>query len=154
MSKSRKNKLKLPPKRADRFVSKLKPGSFRDVPIVVEPDDEVKISEVLVDFVAPYRDVSDTIDIYRRMVIFAATAWNASLIPDKIQQEAIDDIFTTDKFPEADGLELKRFLRMLIIRKKTHFARYRRFILAVEYLLNKSGQRGPVGVVVNRLEGT
>lgn len=61
---------------------KLARGPFRDHKFVIEPPGQIKMSDVLLDFVAPYRHFVNTIEAYRKLLLVAVIAWNAALLPE------------------------------------------------------------------------
>ena len=99
------------------------------------------MSDVLRDFVEPYRKFTDTEDAYRKLLTLGVVAWGAALLPKKEQQDRVDSILSKG-IPTADGeLEtgLKEIVNRLIVRKETHFSEYRRDIIDFELKDTGSG---------------
>lgn len=118
-------------KQLEVLKSKLEQESFQFEQIVLEPEGEVKMSEVLTDFIEPYREEADTEQAYRRLLTLAVMAWNASLFPKEEQQDMVDKILN-EGIPEADEElkeELKEILSELISRKQRYFSEYKRMII-------------------------
>lgn len=67
-SKSRKIKRGQKQKRLERLKNRLEQGPPQGMKVVLEPSGEVKISEVLIDFVEPYRESVDTEEAYRKLI--------------------------------------------------------------------------------------
>jgi len=156
-SKSRKIKRKRTSKRKQKrfegLKSKLERGPLRVQRFVVEPRGEAKMSEVLTDFVEPYRELADTEEAYRKLLTLAILAWNASFLPEKEQQEMVERVLVGG-IPGATK-ELKAGLReivsKLIARKKAYFVEYRRII--IDYELKDTG-RGYHLAVASTLQET
>ena len=142
-SKSRKIKRrrKQGQKQLKRLKSRLEQGHFRGREIIANPSGEAKMSDVLRDFVEPYRKFTDTEDAYRKLLTLGVVAWGAALLPKKEQQDRVDSILSKG-IPTADGeLEtgLKEIVNRLIVRKETHFSEYRRDIIDFELKDTGSG---------------
>src|SRR4051812_46828121 len=67
----------------------IQPGSRGRVPaippgskVVYEPAGREKMSEVLEDFIEPYRDMADGENALRKLLTLALLAWNAALLPE------------------------------------------------------------------------
>ena len=69
----------------ERFKSNLERGTVGGEKIVISPPGEAKMSDVLTDFVAPYRTEVDTEVAYQRLLELAIMAWNTpSINLDKV----------------------------------------------------------------------
>lgn len=64
------------------FKSKLEREPIGSSKIVISSTGEAKMSEVLTDFIAPYRQEVDTEEAYQRLLELAVTAWNTALLPE------------------------------------------------------------------------
>ena len=98
---------------------KLRKKSFPFDKFVVSPPGEVKMSEVLEDFVEPYREFAQTKKATKRLFTLATIAWNAALLPSPEQQGMIDKMITDD-LVEGDDLlkaEIIDLIQKLIARK-------------------------------------
>lgn len=100
----------------------------RDMLIV---ESELKMSEVIGDFISPYVDDIDTIDEYKVLVTFAAMAWNSALLPPEAQEEAIEHIRKSTKPTGVDSSAIALF-NDLLARKQRHFAHIKRTIVNYE----------------------
>jgi hypothetical protein len=91
------------------------------------------MSEVLEDFVEPFRDLvgTETLEDFRKLITMGAAAWNLSLLPEVERGEMLDSLVTralaesSDEDPEA----FRAIIETLVIRKLTFFANNRRPIL-------------------------
>ena len=118
---------------------KLEQGSLQGKEFVIEPSGEVKMSEVLTDFIEPYLEFTDTEEAYRKLLTLAITAWNISLLPEEEQQGMIDNVLETmPATSEEVKADLREIVNMLIARKKTYFSEHTRMI--VEFELTDTGR--------------
>jgi hypothetical protein len=96
---------------------------------------EIKMSEVLLDFVAPYQDaIDDTKESLGKLLTIAVAAWNMSLLPEEKQRAILNDLakaLPSDKKTQAGFREI---VASLIARKKVHFAEYDRFIIEFDVI--------------------
>lgn len=155
-SKSRKTKRrrrgtrKRKQKWFERLKSKLEQGLFRGQKIIIEPSGQVKMSEVLADFVEPYLEFADTEEAYQKLLTLAVVAWNTSLFPEEEQQDMIDKTLEAmPETPEEVKTGLKEIVNMLMARKKIYFSEYKRMI--IDFELTDTG-RGYHLSVVSTLE--
>ena len=133
--KSRKNRRKHEHQqtRFDDLQRKLEQGPFAHQEIVIEPENAAKMSDMLEDFVEPYRDTADTKDAYQKLLTLGMMAWNAALLPAKEQQNMLQQLL--DRLPHTsaeDKKVLTVFLRELIERKLKYFSQNRRAILSID----------------------
>ena len=105
--------------------------------LIYHPKGELKMSEVLMDFVEPYWVSARTEEDYRRLLSVALVAWNAALLPAKKRQEMVDQIIQKAMPFAADDARL--VIDELIGRKDRYFAEIRRGILAYELTMTKQG---------------
>lgn len=133
-SKKTRRKRKHEQNRFEGLEKKLEQGPFRGEKIVIEPSGEVKMSEVLTDFVEPYIEFTDTEEDYRKLLVLAIMAWNASFLPEKEQQDMIDGILDKGIPTGSEELKagLKEIVKELVIRKKVYFPEYTRRIIDFE----------------------
>jgi len=115
-----------------RLKRRVRQGPLGDQKIIVEPKGQVKMSEVLEDFVEPYRDeIDDTLEVQRKLLSVAVLAWNAALLPEKERREMVDDVVKT-VLKKASAEEKQDFWDMvgeMIERKLAHFSGYKRTII-------------------------
>jgi len=118
----------------ERFKSNLERGPLGGEKIVISPPGEAKMSDVLTDFVAPYRTEVDTEIAYQRLLELAIMAWNTALLPAPEQPEMIDRIIA-EGFPKAHQ-ELKQgmkdILDQFLARKNQYFSENKRLIIDFE----------------------
>ena len=104
---------------------------------VVNPPGQAKMSEVLEDFVEPYREFVTTKKTTIRMLHLAKIAWNIALSPKAEQQERIDQFFGSISDDVFQGelkikAEAQDFIQELVVRKNRYFSQYKRMIVDFE----------------------
>ena len=80
-SKARKRKHKQRQSSTERLKRKLAQWPLRDMEIVIEPQGQVKMSDVLERFVEPYLEFVDTAEAHSTLFTLGALAWNAAFLP-------------------------------------------------------------------------
>lgn len=109
-----------------------------------------KMSEVLLDFIAPYRESAETDEEMERLLVAGIAAWNLALLPEAAREAAIADVARRSLLggsvirrlasrlrsavlgPSVDLVEFRQLLGALVARKLGYFAENRRFILDYE----------------------
>jgi hypothetical protein len=102
--------------------------------VVYEPAGREKMSEVLDDFIEPYRDLADTGDAYRKLLNLGMLAWNAALLPEDQRRAMIAETLGAglSRASEADRAQAREFIETLVRRKEEHFAANRRAMISFE----------------------
>lgn len=103
-------------------------GLAKDWQVVYDPEGEVKMSEVILDFVAPYMAELETDEESRKLIGVAVIAWNIALLPEEERAVAVDKLLDQATFASISS-DLKPFIYELVERKNTYFADIERFIL-------------------------
>ena len=98
--------------------------------IVGPPDDGIKMSSVLEEFVKPYRELVETKEAYRTLLIVAMVAWNATLFPEQERRSQLDELLL--ELPEDIREEGREIIEELIVRKERFFSQYRKLIIDFE----------------------
>jgi hemerythrin len=90
-----------------------------------------KMSEVLLEFIEPYKKHATTPEAYRKLIALAVIAWDAALLEGSEKQNLITR--STETILGTAGEEwrkdLQHILTMLIERKERHFADNKRYII-------------------------
>jgi len=91
----------------------------------------VKMSEILLDFVEPFAEGISDNDAFCRLLTLGVLAWNAALKPEPQCQNIVDRVIARCMRGESTELQAayKEIVRDLVLRKRSHFAQYRRPIL-------------------------
>jgi hypothetical protein len=134
-----KKKSRKPKKAARRLVSRLsKLGLSEKAGIIHNPSGQVRMSEVLIEFIAPYAAEARTEEEHKRLLSVALVAWNAALFPANQRQEMVDSII--DKaIPSFAADDAKLIIHELIRRKDRYFSEITRAMLSYELTMTKDG---------------
>jgi hypothetical protein len=123
---------------------------FKDAKVIVNPAGTEKMSEVILRFAEPLQDEYGIIP--PNMIRFAILVWNASLLPEDMQKQAIKDIAKI--MPDADR-ETRRGMilavSMLLERKEKYFSDNKRFI--IDYQITETDHRINLDVVSTVAKG-
>jgi hypothetical protein len=117
-----------------------KPG-FPHVPpesiVIANPPGEIKMSEVLLEFIEPYTDEQSTPDDLKRVLSVATLAWNLALFPEAERPAQLREIEAT--VPPEVRPTMRAFMEELLQRRLTQFANIRRAILDYQVSMTPSG---------------
>lgn len=118
----------------DRLKQKVNRSYGKDVKLIVNQGEIVKMSEVLEDFVDPYID--DRLDKHGLEMLFSMgiMAWNIALMPEKIRVEMVKEAFSSI-VPNSDADDIafgKHLIEQMIERKDKFFADNQRMIMNFE----------------------
>ena len=117
--------------------------SFRQGPlgktvagIVKSPKGEIKMSEVLEEFVRPYLGELKTHRRREMFVEIAIIAWNVAVLPEAARQSTLDEFLPAALKGKdlSTQQEMKQLIDELILRKQEFFADNRRLIVDYELL--------------------
>jgi len=149
----RRHKRHQKPKRLEGLKRKLAQGPFRGQKTVIAPSGQVRMSDVLADFVEPYRQSADTEEAYRKLLTLAVMAWNTALLPEKAQHAMVDRVLDEGLPTAPPELKtgLKEIVHRLMARKKVYFSENKRTI--IDFELTDTG-RGYHLAVASTLEET
>lgn len=102
--------------------------------VVYEPAGREKMSDVLEDFVEPYRDMADTEDAFRKLLHLAVLAWDAALLPEDKRRAMIDETLGAgfSRASAPDRAQAREFVEEMVRRKLEHFPANRRSIISFE----------------------
>lgn len=118
-------------KRYEPLMKKLEQqGLAQDMKFMYEPKGEIKMSEVLNQFVEPYLEEARTKQDYEKLLMLAIMAWNTALLPEDTREEKLEKILVESVSPIPK--EIKGFIYALIERKERYFHQYKRGILNFE----------------------
>ena len=106
------------------------------------PKEDLRLSERLVDLIAPYREEGSTPDRYEMLIGAAATAWNLSLLSEAERPEALRQSFRRAKVRDVEGAA--EVIVTLMRRKEQLFPDDHRTILSWE--VSESGGQCHVSV--------
>ncbi len=95
------------------------------------------MSEVLLDFIDPYRDDSMSEFQLRTLIATGSLAWNTAMLPQESRGEILDGAVRDAISEGAD--EFRELLFEMIERKQKYFARLTRFILSYQLTMTPEG---------------
>jgi hypothetical protein len=118
----------------DKLKQKVNRSFGKDVKLVMNQGEIVKMSEVLEDFVEPYTD--DTLNKHGLEMLFSmgVLAWNIALVPKEKRSEMVNEAFLSI-MPNSDPDDIafgKDLVEQLIDRKEKLFADNQRMIMNFE----------------------
>jgi hypothetical protein len=109
--------------------------------VLINPPDQEKMSEVLLDFARPLLELSDDDDHFDKVIALAAACWNAALLPQEKQEASIKgmiDIISSSG--TRDDVQMAReTVRVLLERKERYFPDNKKFI--ADYQISNSRSR-------------
>ena len=133
---------KIQQKALEKLEQKVKKGPLGEkfAGMVMYPQGEVKMSEVLEEFVEPYLDSTRNFSQREKLFSIAAIVWNIALMPEKERQQMVDQVIEqgmrgNDPLARQDAREI---IDGLIARKQTFFADNKRYI--IDFQLQDMGQ--------------
>ena len=97
---------------------------------VDETYDGVKMSEVLKEFVAPFRNLAETEEAFLKLMATAVTAWNIALFPAKERDAHMHEVL--EAFPQDIRADARMIIGELMEWKEEHFSQYKRMIIDYE----------------------
>ena len=126
---------------------------FKDKnPVFVERIDQVKMSEVIIDFSEPLLNECRNFEEEKKALSLAMFVWNLSLIPKRKQAKSIKEIcsetLSLDKDEMKDFMETIKFL---LNRKKEFFNNNSRFIMDYQISPNHESFHLNVASTINHL---
>jgi|GEM_PF-1523189 len=97
----------------------------------------VKMSQVLIDFAAPYSGFARDEEDWKMLYLVATAAWNATLLLERGMKQEVSDMIERSPYDLPD--EAKFIIKDLIRRKELLFADCKRFIYAHQVTMTKQG---------------
>jgi len=128
--KKQQRKRRGPKRASQRLIKRVKKVGFDTQQIVYNQPGQEKMSEVLMDFIAPYKHVANTTEAMHKLITTALVAWNASLLPEEEQAGSVQQI--AQALPDEAVDDFYAIVEEMTERKKRHFARYDRMIIDYE----------------------
>lgn len=134
--KKKKSRKQKPP--AERLRSRMvEMGLPEPKRMTVTPHGKEKMSEVILDFIAPYVPAAQSEQRYRALVSVGVVAWNASLFPPLERRQLLDSVI--DKEMPYSAEETKLVIEELVQRKERYFSGNKRMILSYDLTMTKEG---------------
>lgn len=136
-------------KALEKLQQKVQQGSLGDkfTAMVTNPQGEVKMSEVLEEFVEPYLDFARNRNQREKLFGIAVAAWNLAIMPESDRQQMINRLIEqglkgNDPLAQQDTKEI---IDEMICRKQALFADNKRYI--VNFQLQDMGKTFHLSVV-------
>jgi hypothetical protein len=92
--------------------------------------DGIKMSDVLGQFVEPYKASAQTEDAYRKLITLAVVAWNVTLFPEQERESHLEKLL--EVFPGELRDDGRKIIRELMHRKERFFPHHKRMIMGFE----------------------
>jgi hypothetical protein len=105
--------------------------------IVVQPSSEVKMSEVLLEFLEPYSEHWETEEELRKLLSLAIVAWNAALYSGSKRKEFIERML--EVVPPMVRQDMKAIIEEMIQRKEKDFASNQRMVVDYHLAMTTQG---------------
>ncbi len=136
---SYKKQRALDKKRRRRQQKKLGRPSFLppDAEIFYGPRRGQKMSEVLLEFIEPYRDSAPTEESLRKLLTVALVAWNAAMLSPSERLKFLRE--TAEDLPAEVRDDFQAVIEPLIARKEKHFSHCRRWIFNFDLAMRSAG---------------
>src|SRR3954465_15468565 len=113
------------------------PGLPGNVEVIATPRGQRKMSEVLLEFLAPYSEYWRNEEQFKKLLAVALVAWNASLLPGSERADFIQRMVAT--VPPEVRQDMRSIVDEMIQRKEAYFADERRNIISYELTMTPSG---------------
>lgn len=111
--------------------------------VVVEPAGQVKMSEVMEDFVAPFLDLASTSEARKKLFAIAIFGWNLALMPESKRQQEVEKAVASICAGISDHQlieDTRLILNDFIEHKLAEFPDYKRLILDFELREDRRGK--------------
>ena len=130
-----------------------KPDTPEDDPlsraqVLIAPRGEVKMSEVLLDFIRPYDGTWETEEQLRKLLVVAIVAWNAAISPPDKGEELVQSVLA--KLPPEVQEDFLHIVVELIERKQRFFANNTRLIIDYKLTMTPGGPQLLVASTLDR----
>ena len=124
----------IPPKYKGMLDNLRKHGLSDD--LLINPPGQVKMSQVLMEFIEPFADFFDPEEKaeWELLIAIGIVAWNVSLFEPVNQEEMIDDFLNSSREEEGlmtqeDEKNMREIIEFMASFKNYAFSEYRRFIV-------------------------
>ncbi len=139
-NKKKKNKRQMKSPQA-RFIDKVKDStSFPVSGVIVDPEGQAKMSEVILDFAKPLLDECKDDESIAKATGLAILIWNLSLLPQSDLDREIEKVCAglSNSDDARDSAALMDYANLLLERKKKYYADNKRTI--INYHISGSGK--------------
>ncbi len=130
-SKKRRKNSQSKCQKADNALKQKVSRNFSEQMIITGPtSDGIKMSEVLEDFVEPYRKLVNSKESFKKLLSLAIVAWNATLFRNDDQKSHFQKLLSV--FSHAARDDGQKIIEEMMERKRKFFPHYDRAILGFE----------------------
>jgi hypothetical protein len=122
----------------------LKDAPGEPAPVLLRNPESVgmrKMSEILLEFAEPFFEEADSLEDYRKVLLFAITAWNLSLLDTNSQKAELEKL-TEIMGHESDASfmqGLQSILKPMIDRKQEYYSDTKRLVMDWDYIRSPAG---------------
>jgi hypothetical protein len=116
----------------DKLQQQVQQGPLADQfgSLIVNPQGEVKMSEVLEEYVEPYADSAPNYSQRQKLFELAIIAWNLAMMPESGRKVMIDEFLQQGiKGNRLIQQDARKVLEAMMVRKQEFFADHRRYII-------------------------
>ena len=114
-------------------------------------ENDIKMSEILEQFMEPYRNFDETEDAFRKLITLSILSWNMMLFPEKDREAKLEEFLTS--FPEDIRSEGRGIIEQMMSRKERFFSNYKRTILGYELTDTGDGWHLSVASTASSVQG-
>jgi hypothetical protein len=136
-NKAERGKIKKAKKTVGRRSQAQGSGARTRIELGPSPFHRAKMSQVLIDFAAPYSGFARDEEDWHTLYSAAVVAWNAALLLERGMKQEVDDMI--ERPPHHVPDEAKFIIKDLIRRKELLFADCKRFIYALQVTMTREG---------------
>ncbi len=137
-----------------RMINELKESDkFKNFRQVERPAGMVKMSDAIAEIIEPYKDMTESLDEYKKLVSIACLAWNIKIMPKHLREFEINKItkgFTGVKL--KDKQDFKAIIKTLMERKELLYPEDKRLIVNYEVTESKKGFRLNIAYALRKEE--
>lgn len=111
-------------------------------PSVVESPDEIKMSEVILNFAEPLLEKHRTnMERVHDILTLAVAAWNMSMLPESSEEQIVSSLASSlpKEFLAEDVAVLLKTIYMLMERRRLHFQNIQRIVINHEIVKSENG---------------
>jgi len=97
-------------------------GLLEGSKLLTNPKGEVKMSDVIEEFMEPYRGLAHNLQEYKNLLALVILAWNASFFDEAKREEMFAQMTGSQILLQENQEEFRKFFNELLERKQRYFA--------------------------------
>jgi hypothetical protein len=141
--KKRKNKLVDPLNDFERRFEQ--EGRFGNAKVVRNYKNAEKMSEVLLEFIEPYKHLGNNEEQYRKLISMAVVGWNMALLPENERKNVINKFAKKMKLGFWEKRDFRGVINDFVERKLKYFPDNKRYI--IDFEITDLGDRDHLSVI-------